>query len=90
MLPPKEIAEYLNVQREVREVCLNMRKTKFERGLRMHLRAMVCFQDIGLFDGEGRLYGENYSGSHIAVFECDMKVPPHLSLIDNDNEEFLN
>ena len=51
---------------------------------------MVCFNDIGLFNGEGRLYGDNYSGNHIAVFECDLKVPPTLSLIDSDNEEFFN
>lgn len=90
MLPPKEITEYVNLQREVREVCQSMRKTMFEQGLKMHLRAMVCFHDIGLFNGEGRLYGENYSGNHIAVFECDLKIPPFLSLIDSNDEEFIN
>ena len=33
MLPPKEIKEYLNLQREVREVSQSMRKSMFEQSL---------------------------------------------------------
>lgn len=62
----------------------------FEKGLKMHLRTMICLRDIGLFDGEGRLYGDNYSGNHIVVFETELKEPSTMSLIDGTDEEFMN
>ena len=67
-----------------------MRKEMFEKGLKMHLRTMICLRDIGLFDGEGRLYGDNYSGIHIVVFETELKAPSTMSLIDDTDEEFMN
>jgi hypothetical protein len=32
------------------------------------------------------LYGDNYSGNHIAIFECDLKAPPQLAYIDHSPE----
>ena len=35
--------------------------------------------------GKGnKLYGDNYTGNHIAIFECDMKAPPQMSFIDHN------
>ena len=61
--------------------------------LQMLLRTTVCFKDIGKFavQGQGRpVYGEEYSGNHIAIFECELKVPPQLALIDHTAQEFIN
>jgi len=30
-----------------------------------------------------------YSGNHIAVFECTLKTPPAMSLIDNSQKEYI-
>ena len=57
----------------------------------MHLRSTICFKDIGLFksDKKSNLYGDSYSGNHIAIFECDMKQPPQMSFIDHTYHEVL-
>lgn len=43
----------------------------------MHLRTTVLFKDIGMFTANNmdkkKLYGDSYSGNHIAIFECPMK-----------------
>jgi hypothetical protein len=46
--------------------------------MRMLLRVTICFKDIGIFTSksEHSLYGDEYSGNHIAIFECEMKAPP--------------
>lgn len=56
----------------------------------MHLRSTVCFRDIGKFTGPSNLYGKNYSGNHLAIFECDMKKPPQLSFVDHDMNDYVN
>jgi hypothetical protein len=53
--------------------------------LRMLLRSTLCFKNIGLFEtssGQG-LYGDAYSGNHVAIFECPLKAPPQLSFVDH-------
>ena len=32
---------------------------------------------------------ENYTGNHIAVFECELKNPPVLSMADHDCESYI-
>jgi len=46
--------------------------------MRMLLRVTISFKDIGLFKAKDstHTYGDNYSGNHIAIFECEMKAPP--------------
>jgi len=31
----------------------------------------------------------DYTGNHIAVFECALKTPPALSLIDHSHKEYV-
>jgi hypothetical protein len=55
----------------------------------MILRATICFKDIGLFTSsslanKSSIYGENYTGNHIAIFECHMKAPPQMSFVDHN------
>ena len=57
------------------------------------LRTTICFKDIGKFHipGEKRpVYGDDYSGNHVAIFECELKSPPQLALIDHSQDEFIN
>lgn len=58
----------------------------------MLLRTTILFKDIGKFhipNDKRKLYGEDYSGNHIAIFECELKQPPTLALIDHNHEEFF-
>ena len=34
-------------------------------------------------------FSSDYSGNHIAIFECDVKVPPALALIDHSFKEYI-
>lgn len=92
-MPTEEYLESVELMRELREIPLRMRKRMNGLALQMLLRTTVCFKDIGKFavQGQGRpVYGEEYSGNHIAIFECELKVPPQLALIDHTAQEFIN
>ena len=39
--------------------------------------------------GAESLYDPSYSGNHIAVFECQLKTPPSLALIDHGFFEYI-
>ena len=67
-----------------------MRKEMNDLTMRMFLRTTICFKDIGAFSANEKLYGDNYSGNHIAIFECEMKAPPQLSFIDHTYQEYLD
>jgi hypothetical protein len=58
--------------------------------MQMLLRTTICFKNIGKFDGKSDLYGDKYSGNHIAIFECELKAPPQLSLIDHTLEMYVD
>ena len=92
-MPTEEYLESVELMRELREIPLRMRKRMNGLALQMLLRTTVCFKDIGKFavQGQGRpVYGDEYSGNHIAIFECELKVPPQLALIDHTAQEFIN
>jgi hypothetical protein len=44
---------------------------------------------VGKFSGEAG-YKEDYSGNHIAIFECMLRTPPSLAMLDNTYEQFVN
>ena len=63
-----------------------------ELTLRMILRATICFKDIGLFTTakqNQKMYGTDYSGNHIAIFECELKQPPQIVLVDHTFAQIL-
>lgn len=66
-----------------------LRKEMIDRSLMMHLRTTVCLKDIGLFSAANKVYGDSYSGNHVAIFETDMKAPPQLSLVDHDQDAII-
>ena len=40
-------------------------------------------------NGPETLFDPSYTGNHVVIFECDLKTPPTLALIDNSLEEFI-
>ena len=85
-MPTEEYLESVELMRELREIPLRMRKRMNGLALQMLLRTTVCFKDVGKFAIKGQArppYGDDYSGNHIAIFECELKVPPQLALIDH-------
>ena len=63
-----------------------------DKMMRMFLRTTICFKDIGKFSGkdQSQLYGKEYSGNHIAIFECELKAPPQMALIDHGNQDLTD
>ena len=57
---------------------------------RMFIRTSVCFKDIGLFTTSSNPYSDKYSGNHVAIFECELKVPPMLSIVDHSSFEHFD
>ena len=37
-----------------------------------------------------KLYGDDYSGNHIAIFECELKAPPQMAFIDHTYEGVID
>ena len=91
-LPTAEEFEYAELQHKIREVSNQLRKQMNDLTMRMFLRTTVCFKNIGQFTGKDqtKFYGPNYSGNHIAIFECELKAPPQLSLIDHTYNQYID
>ena len=59
--------------------------------MRMLLRVTINFKDIGLFTANNdHLYGDEYSGNHIAIFECELKAPPQMALVDHTYNQYID
>lgn len=60
--------------------------------MRMFLRTTVLFKDIGVFKGKDKslIYSDSYSGNHVVIFECELKAPPQISLIDHTLKQFID
>ena len=60
--------------------------------MRMFLRTTILFKDIGLFEGKDKsmIYKDGYSGNHIVIFECELKAPPQISMIDHTLKQYID
>lgn len=87
-----EFIEETEIGRSIREDCNVLRKQMNDLTMRMFLRTTICFKNIGKFSAtdNNKIYGDNYSGNHIAIFECELTAPPVLSFIDHTYEEYIN
>jgi hypothetical protein len=76
----------------VREITYKLRKEMNDKTMQMFLRTTICFKDIGRFEGKDKslLYSDEYTGNHIAIFECELKAPPQIALIDHTYTQFLD
>ena len=63
-----------------------------DRTMQMFLRTTICFKDIGKFEGKDKslIYSKDYTGNHIAIFECELKSPPQIAMIDHTYTQFLD
>jgi len=58
----------------------------------MFLKATIQLtgDSIGTFSGGvENQFGNKYSHNHIAVFECELKAPPQLAMIDHTLNEYM-
>lgn len=58
--------------------------------MRMLLRVTINFKDIGRFTGKDELYGSDYTGNHIAIFECELKAPPQMAFVDHTYNQYID
>jgi len=87
-----ENIKVVEMQRTLREVPRKMKKEMMASSMRMHLKVIICFKNIGLFTmpmGK-KPYGPEYSGNHIAAFECELKAPPLMSMIDHSDSQIMD
>lgn len=66
-----------------------MQENEFRMVLRVTMQ--LTGQVLGKVEGKGTdsETQHNYSGNHIAIFECELKSPPALSLIDHTYKEYV-
>ena len=68
------------------------RKQMLERSLSLVLRSTFLVRNFGKLDsisGPESLYDPAYSGNHIVTFECQLKTPSSMAMIDHDFLEFF-
>ena len=87
-----EMFEKRQLEHDTREITNKIRKKMNDLTMRMFIRTTICFKDIGTFQGKdmSKLYGDKYSGNHIAIFECELKAPPQLAFIDHTYDDYIN
>ena len=81
-----------DLEQKLRDECSLLRKQMNDLTMRMFLRTTICFKDLGKFEqADGKnMYGDKYTGNHIAIFECELKAPPQLSLIDHTYADYID
>lgn len=65
----------------------------FNKEFQLILRVVLQLTDgaVGRFTGPDSLgYEASYTGNHIAIFECMLRTPPSLGMLDNTYEQFVN
>jgi hypothetical protein len=79
-------------QDEFRDMYFRQRKEFNQRSLSMVLRSTFLVSNYGKLEsvsGPESLYDPTYSGNHIVIFECQLKCPSQMALIDHDHLEFI-
>jgi hypothetical protein len=83
---PQTLQEKLSQEDGFRDIFFRQRKEFNERSLSLVLRCTFMVTEYGKLtsvSGPESLYDPQYSGNHIAIFECQLKTPPSLALIDH-------
>jgi hypothetical protein len=83
---------YLNAM-ELKKAVHSQRQAMMHNSFQMCLRVTMQLKQgsFGKIEGPG-VQGQttvDYTGNHIAVFECQLKAPPALTLIDNSYKEYV-
>ena len=66
-----------------------MSESAFQMTLRVTMQITEnAFGKISAKSQDGQTKAD-YTGNHIAVFECALKTPPALSLIDHSQKEYV-
>lgn len=66
----------------------NQRKRMTDNSFRMVLRCTMMLTDRSIGQLNCELEPE-YTGNHIAVFECALKTPPSLQMIDHTHRDYV-
>jgi len=76
----------------MRDITFKLRKEMNDLTMRMLLRTTICFKNVGQFESKDRtkLYGNEYSGNHIAIFECELKAPPQMAFVDHTYAQYID
>lgn len=80
-LEEKELQEAWQMQRKL------MAKNQMQMLLRVTLQ--VSAGELGQLSWNGQKPRDDYTGNHLAMFECELSVPPMLSLVDHTYRDYL-
>ena len=84
--------EVMKEQDHYRDLIFKMRKDMLERSHSMVLRTTFLARDfcnIESISGPESLFDPAYTGNHIVIFECQLKAPSTMALIDNNLLDFF-
>jgi hypothetical protein len=84
--------ELLRSQDEFKDIFHRQRRYMNVRSLSMVLRSTMLVRNFGKLEstaGPEGLYDEAYTGNHVAIFECQLKTPSSMELIDNGLLDYL-
>lgn len=84
--------KYKQQQQQARDIQFRQKKYMLERSMAMILRITMQLKNLGTLEGTGPspLTDPQYTGNHVAIFECELKTPPSLAMSDNSILEFIN
>ena len=87
----KNPKEYYFNERQIRDAYSKYKKAMLEKDFSLILRVTMQLTDgvLGQFQATGSPMSMNYTGNHIAIFECELKHPPILGLIDHTSDSYI-
>ena len=78
-------------ERSIRDAYNKQRRDMLEKDFGLLLRVTMQLTDgaLGQVKAAGNSMSETYTGNHIAIFECELKHPPLLSMGDHDYFSYI-
>ena len=83
--------EFYYRERLMRDAASKQKKEMLEQDFNLILRVTMQLTDgvLGQFAANDSKMSKDYTGNHIAIFECQLKNPPVLSMADHDCESYI-
>lgn len=77
----------MQMRRSIHEQRKRLIDNRFQMFMRVTLQ--LTESSFGKFEVADSSFAPNYTGNHVAVFECELKAPPQLAMIDHTLSEYM-
>jgi hypothetical protein len=81
--------EHYSLSIHWRQKVNEQRKQMVDSRFQMMMKVVMQVTESSIGKFSGAQFAQNYTGNHVAVFECELKAPAQLAMIDHNLQEYM-